>query len=648
MGVMKAFINRYRKTVAPIPFNIGVAIVLTCIFSAMGCALINAKKEINRIKDDTVIIGHIYKQFEGQGPIVVAARSKDRAAPVTYYSVLHDSGEYEILVDQGKYYVFAFLDKNSNLIYEQGEPAGQYGAPKYVRAPSVGVVFDINIVIPEQGADIEAPYGTQIAANKPEKLYSRQAGVITDLDDERFSEANGAKGFWEFASFFREFGGNIYFIEPYNPEKTPILFIHGASGTPKGWKYFVNHIDRTRYQPWFFYYPTGIRIDSMAYLLLWKLSNLQAKYQFNQLYITAHSMGGLVARSFVVNYGAQFPYVKLLISLATPWGGVQMAEYGVKQSPVVIPSWIDMQPQGDFIKSLYRKKLPANVSFYMFYGHKGSRNPFKSNNDGTITLSSLLDQRPQSEAEMNFAFNEDHASIIYSEEVLAQYNAILREFEARDRAAAPQYGGFLKVHFSHAYNYKGLKPRRALILQPVDQTDGETVTFLDDVDNGKILGPFPPGQYSASMVTMAARTRQKYLPVSIEKNQTKELKFVFVPDGVIRGCVTAVLNPEDEFVGRPDYRYREADANIRIESIALQGDAVRRIPQPVEGAEDNSFNFLIWREDFCYNTCFGFFGLPAGEYKLMIKAQGYQTLEKKYSITPGKPEYFRVTELTRD
>ena len=34
------------------------------------------------------------------------------------------------------------------------------------------------------------------------------------------------------------------------------------------------------------------------------------------------------------------PYIKLFISLATPWGGDRMAEYGVKQSPAVIPSWI--------------------------------------------------------------------------------------------------------------------------------------------------------------------------------------------------------------------------------------------------------------------------------------------------------------------
>ena len=185
--------------------------------------------------------------------------------------------------------------------------------------------------------------------------------------------------------------GNIYFLEEYDPQKIPILFIHGATGTPKEWKYFVDNIDGTRFQPWFFYYPSGSRIQGMSYLLLWKLDNLQTKYHFDQLYITAHSMGELVARSFLMDYGAYFPYVKLFFSLATPWGGAGMAEYGVKQSPAVVPCWIDMQPDSPFIQSLYRAKMPETVSFYMFYGHRGSRNPFRSNNDRTIAFTSLID-----------------------------------------------------------------------------------------------------------------------------------------------------------------------------------------------------------------------------------------------------------------
>lgn len=613
---------------------VALFLFLLCITS-MGCTLIKLKKDTNRLEGATVIVGHIDAKSLENGPIIVAACSAEDGMKIVRYTVLHDSGEYELSLYQGDYYIFAYRDKNSNLIYDAGEPAGQYGDPTLVRVSAVGVVFDINIVIPEKSQNIVISHGKRISPVKPQKLYSRQAGIITDLDDERFAEENGIKGFWEPSLFFDQFGGTIYFLEEYDPDKIPILFIHGATGTPKGWQYFIDNIDRSRFQPWFFYYATGLRIDSMAYLLLWKLSNLQAKYQFNKIYFTAHSMGGLVARSFIVNYFSQFPYVKFFVSLATPWGGDHMAEHGVKQSPVVIPSWHDMQPEGDFIESLYRKKMPESVNFYMFYGYRGNRNPFRSNNDGTITLTSLLDDRPQSEAGMSYAFNEDHASIIFSEKVVDQYNALLNTFYEKDNTSLSHSGGYLKIHFSYDYDFKGVKPRLSLILHRNGEKDDETVTFFNNGDNGKIIGPFPAGDYVASMVTMAAKTTKKYIPVSIESNKIKELKFLFKPDGVIHGCVAAALQPEDKFIGRPDNRYRSIDADIHIQSITLKGNGIQRAPKPIRGPEINGFMPFVLRNDGCYNNCFGFFGLPAGDYDLFIKAEGYESVEKKYRVMPG-------------
>jgi pimeloyl-ACP methyl ester carboxylesterase len=637
-------LNSLKIGIPSVSQRMSIFLVILCFILA-SCSLIKVKEEEKRSLESTVVIGRVSVQIPGNWPIIVAACSMSDEKEIAHYSVLHDSGEYELMVDQGKYYVFAYQDKNSNLIYEEGEPAGQYGDPKMVSA-AAGIVYDIDIKIPEEGRNIVVPYGTKISSVKPQKLHSRQAGDITDLDDERFSEEYGIKGFWESLSFYKQFGGNIYFLEEYDPEKIPVLFIHGATGTPKGWEYLVDNIDRTRFQPWFFYYPTGARINSMSYLLLWKLSNLQTKYHFNKLYITAHSMGGLIARSFLINYGKQFPYVKLFISLATPWGGDRMAEYGVQQSPAVIPSWIDMQPEGDFIKSLYRIKMPEHVSFYMFYGHKGSRNPFFSNNDGTIALASLLDLRAQSEAKMNYAFNEDHLSIIFSKEVLAQYNTILNEFDEKQSTSPHQTGGYIKVNFSYNYDYDDVRPRPTLILRPIDKNDTETVTFLSDGDNGRILGPFPPGDYSANIVTVAGRTKKKNVHVSVESNKTKELKFTFTSDGVIQGLVTVPLKPEDQLAGMPDYSFRSADSKINIQSITLTGNGVQRTLQPLKGEYVNGYDWLISRADFCYNTFFAFFGLPAGDYKLIIKAEGYKTIVNNYSVIPGVPKYFRVTELT--
>jgi pimeloyl-ACP methyl ester carboxylesterase len=627
-----------------IRFRLGVILALVCL-ATTGCALIKVKKEHRQTLEATSIVGHVLGEFNEKGIIIVAACTTDKERTIAGYTVLHGTGEYELPVYHGSYFVFAFQDLNSNLIYDAGEPAGQHGDPKSVRATEVGVVFDIDIEISKERSKITIPHGTEISAVKPKKLYSRQAGVIIDLEDERFNQENGIKGYWEPGSFYNEFGGNIYFLEAYDPDKIPILFIHGATGTPKGWQYFVDHIDTTRYQPWFFYYPTGLRINSIAYQLFWKLVNLQTKYQFEQMHMVAHSMGGLVARSFLVDFGVQFPYVKLLISLATPWGGDHMAKLGVKQSPAVIPSWIDMQSDGDFVKSLYRKKLPETVSFYMFTGHRGSRNPFRSNNDGTIALASIMDYRSQSEAKMNYVFDEDHASIIYSKEVVDRLNFILDGFYEKQSALTPQSGGFVKVHFDYTYPLKGTRPETIFIIVPVDKKKAETVTRLWESDNDKNFGPFPPGDYYAAMVAMAAKPRKKYLFFSIENNKTEELNFVFEPDGELYGCVTAALKTKDKFVGRPDSTYQAEDEAINIQYVQLTGNKIQRTLQSM-GPHHEDELFLVERKDYCTSKCFGFFGLPAGDYKLLIKAQGYQSVEKDYSVVPGVPKRFRETELT--
>jgi hypothetical protein len=185
-----------------------------------------------------------------------------------------------------------------------------------------------------------------------------------------------------------------------------------------------------------------------------------------------------------------------------------MPTQGEKQALAVIPSWIDMQPEGDFIKSLYRKKLPEYVCFYMFSGSRGSRNLFRSNNDGKVSLSSILDYRSQSETKMNYVFNEDHASILFSKEVVKQYNTILDEFDEKQSTSLHRSGGYVKIHFEYTYELQGVRPRPIFILRPVGKEDAETVTYLNNNDSGIILGPFPSGDYFAAMATMAAKPQK--------------------------------------------------------------------------------------------------------------------------------------------
>ena len=129
-----------KRTIMIVSSKVNIILFVAC-FIVVGCTLINSKKDTENSQESTVLIGRIYAKDVGNGPIIVAACSTSEGKEIAHYTVLHESGEYELTVDQGNYYVFAFLDKNSNLMYETGEPAGQYGDPKLVYAPDVGAIL---------------------------------------------------------------------------------------------------------------------------------------------------------------------------------------------------------------------------------------------------------------------------------------------------------------------------------------------------------------------------------------------------------------------------------------------------------------------------------------------------------------------------
>jgi pimeloyl-ACP methyl ester carboxylesterase len=290
--------------------------------------------------------------------------------------------------------------------------------------------LNLNIRLAKKNLSLHG-YDTAIDVQKASAKPIAKFGQITTLDDKIFHQENGSTGYWKPLTFLRDFGVGIYFIEPYSADKVPILFVHGANGTPIGWKKIVAQIDRTRYQPWFYYYPSGFRLGDISRALNIILTRLHDTYQFNALYITAHSMGGLVSRSYIMKneFENHRNYVKLFVSISTPWNGHNTAAKGAKQAPVAIPSWHDMAPESEFIRTIYKRELPAGVKFYLFFSFRGNCSLFMKNNDGTVELESELDYRAQKDAHRIFGFNEDHDSILSSQKVIGQYNQILESNE---------------------------------------------------------------------------------------------------------------------------------------------------------------------------------------------------------------------------
>lgn len=261
-----------------------------------------------------------------------------------------------------------------------------------------------------------------------EQMPVFKLGTIATLDDAMFDQANGSTGYWKPLTFIKQFGFGIYFLEPYDPTRIPVLFVHGATGTPAGWQEMVDGLDKDRYQPWFYYYPSGIRLDVAAKILQGLIQTLHTKHGFDSLYVTAHSMGGLVSRAAILanhDHAGQ-ACIKLFVSLSTPWGGVRMAKKGAEKAPTAIPSWHDVAPDSEFIRAIYSQSLPPEVAFHLFFSHKGNCRLFMENNDGTVELESELDYRAQADAVRIYGFNEDHGSILSSRVTIERYRKVLK------------------------------------------------------------------------------------------------------------------------------------------------------------------------------------------------------------------------------
>jgi pimeloyl-ACP methyl ester carboxylesterase len=97
----------------------------------------------------------------------------------------------------------------------------------------------------------------------------------------------------------------IVFLEPFDPDKTPLLLVHGLMSTPRAWLPVIkalladSHIRRS-YQVWFFYYPTGKPIPLNALRLREDLDDIVRNHgRYKPVVIIGHSMGGILARSMV-------------------------------------------------------------------------------------------------------------------------------------------------------------------------------------------------------------------------------------------------------------------------------------------------------------------------------------------------------------
>jgi pimeloyl-ACP methyl ester carboxylesterase len=251
-------------------------------------------------------------------------------------------------------------------------------------------------------------------------------GEVADLSNDKFSEKSWQKGFYKPEEFARTTGVGIYFLEEYDARKIPILFINGVNGSPQLWELFFNTMNRDLYQPWFFSYPTGMSLTESADLLTELLEGLREIYGFEEMYLTAHGTGGLIARAAInKNLKDESPdYITVFVSIATPWGGYKTEGEEILESRGAIPSLVDMKPDSQFFRSLYSKRMGFKLDHYMFVAY-GTGMLTLGPLGGPPPLKSQLYFTAQTEAVKEYGFYEDYLGILGSEDVVRKYNRIL-------------------------------------------------------------------------------------------------------------------------------------------------------------------------------------------------------------------------------
>jgi len=136
-------------------------------------------------------------------------------------------------------------------------------------------------------ADLTAPLAYAIAKEQPQKL-----GLARLLKPASYEDTT-----------------RLLRLQPYDPERIPVLFVHGLKDTPTSWAPMINHLHgipeiRRNFQFWAFSYPSGYPYPYSAALLRQALDRLNETYPgHKKMIVVGHSMGGVIARTLVTDPG---------------------------------------------------------------------------------------------------------------------------------------------------------------------------------------------------------------------------------------------------------------------------------------------------------------------------------------------------------
>ena len=406
-----------------------------------ACGMLHVKEQQAKIDAFCQIGGSVDAERKDAAPLIVVLARMVGTDPmqrdswqVADHFVLEGPGHWQFFASPGTYGLVAFQDLNDDLKAQTDEPYLRLERERVLTCKTGERIADVQLRIPAAGRS-RLNETINIAALQARSFQQQFAlslgqvtavGEIASLSDPRFADSVAESGLWRPFDFLFTGHPGVYFLGAYERDKIPVLFVHGINGSPTNFKTLIERLDRRRFQPWVYYYPSGASLAAVADHLAQTMRKLETQYDFKQFAVVAHSMGGLVSRGFIQRYrvggGAGIP---IFISISSPFDGHKAAETGVKTAPRVVRVWYDMAPGSDYLKSIFAGDL--GVPHYLLFGFKQSGGVHIGGeaNDGVVTVASQLRPAAQEHAARIEGFNETHMGILESKEVSQRVNALL-------------------------------------------------------------------------------------------------------------------------------------------------------------------------------------------------------------------------------
>jgi pimeloyl-ACP methyl ester carboxylesterase len=253
---------------------------------------------------------------------------------------------------------------------------------------------------------------------------ARREDEIVPLTHALFAPEHAAAGLWHSPFYLENYGTALVLAAGFDDDRPPVVLVPGIGGSPRDFADLVPVLQRAGYQPLYFVYPSGMPLADAARQLAERLQEFLQRHDVDRLVVIGHSMGGVVAKGLLDQ--VDLPSWRLFIAIASPFGGVDMAQYA-NRLPQHPPAWDDLAPNSAFMHRIRSTRFPADLHFYLFFGARSSSRLMGAlgNNDGVLSIESICGSPVTAWARDVFGFYEDHTSILSAPRVLSRVENVL-------------------------------------------------------------------------------------------------------------------------------------------------------------------------------------------------------------------------------